>query len=103
MKISATPHQELNRQGTSTPENIIASLKMKKDVFGRNIQFERVGEKSLPEYVLANREKFSNWLLTGDNQEVNSLTLSFLKFKHYLRLIYRAIRAYIRQKNNEAE
>ena len=63
-KISSFAHIEYNNYNFNTLEKIESAIENKKDIFGRNITYEKINiDKTFPEYILNNQNKFKSWIL----------------------------------------
>ena len=63
-KISSFAHAEYNNSNFNTIEKIERAINNKKDIFGRDMFYEKVDlDETFPEYILNNQNKFINWIL----------------------------------------
>tara|TARA_B100000768_G_C11186440_1_gene335290 strand:- start:139 stop:930 length:792 start_codon:yes stop_codon:yes gene_type:complete len=62
-KIMSFAHAEFNKPEFTNLEEIEKKIISKKDLFGRNFKFKILSDKELPEYIINNKEKFSNFLI----------------------------------------
>ena len=62
-KIKAYSHQEFYQDQFIDEKKIAARIKNNIDLFDRDIKYEKVQiDKSFPEYILKNKEKFNEWI-----------------------------------------
>ena len=63
-KINSYSHQEFNIPQFTNIENIKEKILSKKDLFDRDIEYKTVElDKSFPDYIINNKEKFKDWIL----------------------------------------
>ena len=62
-KIKSFAHTEFNKPEFTNLEEIEKKIISKKDLFGRNFKFKILSDKELPEYIINNKEKFSDFLI----------------------------------------
>ena len=62
-KIFSYAHQEFNKEKFSDLDNIKRKISNNEDLFERNIEYKAIAlDKSFPEYILNNKEKFKDWI-----------------------------------------
>jgi beta-1,4-mannosyl-glycoprotein beta-1,4-N-acetylglucosaminyltransferase len=92
-KMATGSHQEYNNSHYNTKEKIIRAILKKKDIFGHGDKFDFVSLNSLPTYLQENQKKYSEMFLVKEQDtKFNKQYMTFLEFKHILRVILRAIR-----------
>ncbi len=63
-KINSYSHQEFNKPEFVDTNKIKERINNKKDLFGREIKYERVNvDQQFPEYIVNNKDKFSEWII----------------------------------------
>ena len=63
-KINSFAHQEFNDEKFTNLEAIKNRISSNKDIFDRNYEYKKVEiNDSFPEYILKNRENFSDWII----------------------------------------
>ena len=63
-KIKSFAHSEFNTPEFTNIENIKEKIRLKKDLFGRKFELEKITqEEDLPKYINENQKKFSEFLL----------------------------------------
>jgi len=63
-KFKSGAHQEENIDEFTNIENITKRVKEKKDLLGRNYEYEVINiDKSFPDYILNNKDKYQEWIL----------------------------------------
>ncbi len=63
-KIISYSHQEFNKEEFTSTENIEKRITERKDLFDRDIKYEVIQiDKTFPEYIYNNKNKFSNWIV----------------------------------------
>ena len=78
-KLAAFSHQEFNNDNYNTPENIKKAIETQSDFLKRGLKFKIVDEGTLPNYVLENKKKFSQWIASG---------ISDIKFYKKLKIFF---------------
>ena len=62
-KIESFAHTEFNKQEFKNLSEIKEKIEKGKDLFNRNLKYEKVElDDSFPEYLLNNKSKFINWI-----------------------------------------
>jgi beta-1,4-mannosyl-glycoprotein beta-1,4-N-acetylglucosaminyltransferase len=63
-KIKSFAHGEFNKVNFTDEKTIEEKIKMKKDIFDRNISYKKVPlDDSFPKYIIDNKEKFAQWII----------------------------------------
>tara|TARA_B100000989_G_scaffold234643_1_gene181436 strand:+ start:671 stop:1462 length:792 start_codon:yes stop_codon:yes gene_type:complete len=62
-KIKSFAHSEFNKTKFTNINQISEKINSHKDLFGRDFRFEVIKDEELPNYVIENREKFSDFLV----------------------------------------
>ena len=63
-KIKSFSHGEFNKIEYINTRNIEEKIKMKKDIFERQISYKKVEiDDSFPEYIINNKEKLKDWII----------------------------------------
>jgi len=63
-KLASFAHSEYNNRKYTNLKKIEDSIKNKKDLFDRPILYEKIiFDKTFPDYVVNNKEKFKDWIL----------------------------------------
>tara|TARA_B110001454_G_C12707820_1_gene429377 strand:- start:933 stop:1739 length:807 start_codon:yes stop_codon:yes gene_type:complete len=63
-KIKSFSHGEFNTSDFTNESIITEKIKMQKDIFSRGFTYKKVEvDKSFPEYILKNLDKYKNWIL----------------------------------------
>ena len=63
-KIKSFAHGEFNKVDFANLENIKEKIKMKKDIFDREISYKKVQiDNSFPRYIVDNKEKLKEWII----------------------------------------
>jgi len=63
-KIKSFSHGEFNTDDFTNESIIAEKIKMKKDIFSRGFTYRKVEiDKSFPEYILKNLDKYKNWII----------------------------------------
>ena len=63
-KLNAYAHAEYNNSKFNNYEKINNSINQRIDLFNREINFEKIPfDKTFPEYIFNNQEKFKDWIL----------------------------------------
>ena len=63
-KIKSFSHGEFNIDDFTNDNVIAEKIKMKKDIFSRGFTYRKVEiDKSFPEYILKNLDKYKNWII----------------------------------------
>lgn len=64
LKVESFAHGEFNKQHITDIESIKNNIKNNKDIFNRNIIFQKVQiDNSFPEYIVRNKHKFSEFII----------------------------------------
>jgi beta-1,4-mannosyl-glycoprotein beta-1,4-N-acetylglucosaminyltransferase len=64
-KIESTAHQEFNVEGHKDPERIVELIRSGRDINKPNARYElQELDNQFPPYLLANREKWKDYLLS---------------------------------------
>ncbi len=64
LKLRTFAHSEFASKKFSSPEIIKKKIEQKKDLFERGHTYEKVEiDKTFPEYLINNQDKYSNWIL----------------------------------------
>lgn len=61
-KIRSFAHSEFNKPQFTSIDQIREKMNSHKDLFGRDFKFKVLMDKELPNYIIKNREKFSDFL-----------------------------------------
>ena len=61
-KIKSFAHSEFNKTKFTSINQISEKINSHKDLFGRDFKFEVIKDEELPNYIIENREKFSDFL-----------------------------------------
>jgi len=62
-KIKSFAHSEFNKSQFTNINHISEKIDSHKDLFGRDFKFEVIKDEELPNYIIENREKFSDYLV----------------------------------------
>ena len=63
-KITSYSHQEYNTKEFTNIDSIRKKISLGKDLFNRKISYKKLEiDKSFPEYIVKNKEKFKDWIL----------------------------------------
>lgn len=63
-KLSSFAHDEFNNSDYNNLDKINYSIKHNIDLFNRGFDYKKINfDESFPKYILANKEKFKNWIL----------------------------------------
>jgi len=63
-KIKSFSHGEFNKPDIINKNNIEEKIKMKKDIFNRNLIFKKVEiDDTFPKFIIENKDKLKNWII----------------------------------------
>ena len=63
-KIQSFAHSEFNTNNFTNLDKISTSIKKGIDIFDREIDYQKIDfDKTFPNYILDNKNKFRNWIL----------------------------------------
>lgn len=87
-KMRYSTHQEYNNDKYNTPEKIRLAMLGGRDIVGKGWKFYMAGDSFLPGYVVDNKSKFNNLLLSKNstNATLKKFNIIFLKARQWLRI-----------------
>lgn len=102
-KLAAYSHQEYNNPKFNTPEKILIAMSKGEDLFQQGFKYKAVDYSLLPNYVIANIDKFKDYLVPPikKNTIIKQLEIHSLYLVSYMRQILSAIYIYLVNKKRK--